>query len=102
PGRGGRCGWRQRPLRRRHQPAGGSVGPDGGPSRAATVPGAGAGTPVPELFWRRRVDPGAPVRGGGARTQPTEIRSNPMRPLIVTAFVSLDGVMEAPGGGDHR
>ena len=25
-----------------------------------------------------------------------------MRPLIVTAFVSLDGVMEAPGGGDHR
>ena len=25
-----------------------------------------------------------------------------MRPLIVTAFTSLDGVMEAPGGGDHR
>ena len=25
-----------------------------------------------------------------------------MRPLIVTAFVSVDGVMEAPGGGDHR
>ena len=25
-----------------------------------------------------------------------------MRDLIVTAFVSLDGVMEAPGGGDHR
>ena len=25
-----------------------------------------------------------------------------MRTLIVTAFVSLDGVMEAPGGGDHR
>ncbi len=25
-----------------------------------------------------------------------------MRPLIVTAFVSADGVMEAPGGGDHR
>ena len=25
-----------------------------------------------------------------------------MRPLIVTAFVSTDGVMEAPGGGDHR
>jgi dihydrofolate reductase len=24
-----------------------------------------------------------------------------MRPLIVTEFVSLDGVMEAPGGGDH-
>jgi len=25
-----------------------------------------------------------------------------MRPIIVTAFTSLDGVMEAPGGGDHR
>jgi dihydrofolate reductase len=25
-----------------------------------------------------------------------------MRPLIVTAFTSLDGVMEAPGGGTHR
>ncbi|CAN5830221.1 dihydrofolate reductase family protein [soil metagenome] len=25
-----------------------------------------------------------------------------MRALIVTAFVSADGVMEAPGGGDHR
>jgi dihydrofolate reductase len=25
-----------------------------------------------------------------------------MRTLIVTAFVSVDGVMEAPGGGDHR
>jgi dihydrofolate reductase len=25
-----------------------------------------------------------------------------MRTLIVTAFVSADGVMEAPGGGDHR
>jgi dihydrofolate reductase len=25
-----------------------------------------------------------------------------MRNLIVTAFVSADGVMEAPGGGDHR
>lgn len=25
-----------------------------------------------------------------------------MRPLIITAFVSADGVMEAPGGGDHR
>lgn len=25
-----------------------------------------------------------------------------MRSLIVTAFVSADGVMEAPGGGDHR
>ncbi len=25
-----------------------------------------------------------------------------MRELIVTAFVSADGVMEAPGGGDHR
>ena len=25
-----------------------------------------------------------------------------MRQLIVTAFVSADGVMEAPGGGDHR
>ncbi len=25
-----------------------------------------------------------------------------MRTLIVTAFVSLDGVMEAPGGGDYR
>ena len=25
-----------------------------------------------------------------------------MRPLIVTAFTSLDGVMEAPGGGEHR
>lgn len=25
-----------------------------------------------------------------------------MRSLIVTAFVSLDGVMEAPGGGDYR
>lgn len=25
-----------------------------------------------------------------------------MRELIVTAFVSLDGVMEAPGGGDYR
>lgn len=25
-----------------------------------------------------------------------------MRNLIVTAFVSTDGVMEAPGGGDHR
>jgi dihydrofolate reductase len=25
-----------------------------------------------------------------------------MRTLIVSAFVSLDGVMEAPGGGDHR
>lgn len=25
-----------------------------------------------------------------------------MRPIIVTAFISADGVMEAPGGGDHR
>lgn len=25
-----------------------------------------------------------------------------MRQLIVTAFMSLDGVMEAPGGGEHR
>lgn len=25
-----------------------------------------------------------------------------MRPLIVTAFTSLDGVIEAPGGGAHR
>lgn len=25
-----------------------------------------------------------------------------MRTLIVTAFLSTDGVMEAPGGGDHR
>lgn len=25
-----------------------------------------------------------------------------MRSLIVTAFVSADGVMEAPGGGEHR
>ena len=25
-----------------------------------------------------------------------------MRPLIVTAFVTADGAMEAPGGGDHR
>jgi dihydrofolate reductase len=25
-----------------------------------------------------------------------------MRQLIVTAFTSLDGVMEAPGGGEHR
>lgn len=25
-----------------------------------------------------------------------------MRPVIVTAFISTDGVMEAPGGGDHR
>ena len=25
-----------------------------------------------------------------------------MRTLIVTAFVSIDGVVEAPGGGDHR
>lgn len=25
-----------------------------------------------------------------------------MRPVIVTAFVTADGVMEAPGGGDHR
>jgi dihydrofolate reductase len=25
-----------------------------------------------------------------------------MRPLIITAFVSADGVMEAPCGGDHR
>ena len=25
-----------------------------------------------------------------------------MRELIVTALVSVDGVMEAPGGGDHR
>lgn len=25
-----------------------------------------------------------------------------MRPLIITAFVSADGVMEAPGGGEYR
>jgi dihydrofolate reductase len=25
-----------------------------------------------------------------------------MRQLIITAFTSIDGVMEAPGGGDHR
>jgi dihydrofolate reductase len=25
-----------------------------------------------------------------------------MRPVIITAFVSVDGVMEAPGGGDYR
>ena len=24
-----------------------------------------------------------------------------MRPIVVTEFISLDGVMEAPGGGDH-
>ena len=24
-----------------------------------------------------------------------------MRPIVITTFVSLDGVMEAPGGGDH-
>ncbi|SFR83334.1 Dihydrofolate reductase [Agromyces sp. CF514] len=24
-----------------------------------------------------------------------------MRPIIITAFVSLDGVMDSPGGGDH-
>lgn len=25
-----------------------------------------------------------------------------MRPVIVTAFITADGAMEAPGGGDHR
>lgn len=36
------------------------------------------------------------------RHRRTPKRSTKMRTLIVTAFVSTDGVMEAPGGGDHR
>ena len=24
-----------------------------------------------------------------------------MRPIVITTFISLDGVMDSPGGGDH-
>jgi dihydrofolate reductase len=33
--------------------------------------------------------------------QPTDLEEDPMRKLVVNAFVSLDGVMQAPGGPDE-
>src|SRR4029079_4739713 len=43
-------------------------------------------------------------RGGSARMAGPvpDHRGEPMRPLIVTAFVSVDGGMEGPGGGSCR
>src|SRR5690606_18214415 len=36
-------------------------------------------------------------RPTGPHPRPHRLRGDPMRPLIVTAFVSADGVVEAPG-----
>jgi dihydrofolate reductase len=51
------------------------------------------------------VDPGRPGSTFGYKAIPParfDHLEHTMRTLIVTAFVSLDGVMEAPGNGDYR
>jgi dihydrofolate reductase len=52
-------------------------------------------------FSARRVDLG-PARSTPVRELIPSHQEDVMRTLIVTAFVSADGVMEAPGGGTYR